>query len=176
MPMKASYLLLIGAGGIVIYSGVKGKGLGSAIRAVISGQSPATATSAHGITPAGYDTALEGSIPGTSGTRGFASNGIIAAAWVACGGPANTAVFASQVAQAESSGSATATSPNPDGGTNVGWFQLDTRGVGSGYSVAQLKNPILNTRITVKVTNGGIDWQEWSDPVVDSLPGGVYTP
>lgn len=42
MPLKPSYLLLVGAGAIVAYSGLKGKGIGAAFRSVISGQDPRT--------------------------------------------------------------------------------------------------------------------------------------
>src|SRR5580700_3533792 len=45
MPLKPSYLLMAGGGAIVAYSGFKGKGVGSAIRSVLSGQSPKSALS-----------------------------------------------------------------------------------------------------------------------------------
>lgn len=61
MPMKAGYLALIGAGAVVAYSGIKGKGIGSAFRATIQGNSPATAKTANRISgnpvgsyPGGY--------------------------------------------------------------------------------------------------------------------------
>jgi hypothetical protein len=55
------------------------------------------------------------------------------------------AQMAVAVILAESGGDPDVTSANPDGGTNVGLFQLDTpHGEGSGYSVAQLKNPQTN--------------------------------
>jgi hypothetical protein len=50
LPLKASYLALVGGGAIVAYSGIKGKGIGSAIRDVLSGQSPANAAKANQIT------------------------------------------------------------------------------------------------------------------------------
>jgi hypothetical protein len=40
LPLKPSYLLLTGAGAIVAYSGLKGKGIGAVARQIISGQSP----------------------------------------------------------------------------------------------------------------------------------------
>lgn len=49
MPLKPSYLLLVGGGAVVAYSGFKGKGLGSAVRDVITGQSPANAVKANQI-------------------------------------------------------------------------------------------------------------------------------
>jgi hypothetical protein len=95
--------------------------------------------------------------------------------WTQCGGPADTAAFAAKVAGAESGGRTAVTSSNPDGGTNVGLYQLDTKGVGSGYTVAQLQDPTTNTRITIMATNGGTDWREWGDPVTEAV-GYVYTP
>lgn len=43
MPVKPSYLILAGAGAIVAYSGLAGKGIGGAVRSVLGGQSPSTA-------------------------------------------------------------------------------------------------------------------------------------
>ena len=48
--------------------------------------------------------------------------------WVNAGGDPAKAPVAAAVGEAESSGSATAQSSNPDGGTNVGIWQLDTPG------------------------------------------------
>ena len=58
------------------------------------------------------------------------------------------AQMAVAVALAESGGDPDQTSSNPDGGTNVGLFQLDTPGgVGAGHTVSQLKAPALNAQI-----------------------------
>ena len=86
------------------------------------------------------------------------------ALWVSAGGNPATARNAVCHAMQESGGNSQATSNNPDGGTNVGLWQLDTRGVGAGYTVEQLKNPFLNARITVRATQGGYNWAEWSTP------------
>lgn len=83
--------------------------------------------------------------------------------WVNNGGSAATAPLAAAIAEAESSGNATVTSPNPDGGTNVGPWQLDTPGgKGAGYSVAQLQNPNTNARVAVLGSAGGTDWSAWA--------------
>jgi hypothetical protein len=87
----------------------------------------------------------------------------IVALWVKAGGPLSTAPMAVARAWSESTGRADVTSGNPDGGTNVGIWQLDTRGVGSGHSVAELQQPLTNAQITVKATNGGRDWGQWAD-------------
>lgn len=92
--------------------------------------------------------------------------------WMSQGGSAQTAFEAANVAMAESSGRADATSNNPDGGINVGLWQLDTKGVGSGYSIEQLKDPATNARVTVFGSANGTNWSEWADAVVQH---GVYT-
>jgi hypothetical protein len=87
----------------------------------------------------------------------------VIALWITQGGSIGTAPMALARAYSESSLGDTETSSNPDGGTNVGLYQLDTRGVGSGYTEAQLENPVTNTRITVDATQGGKDWSDWAD-------------
>jgi hypothetical protein len=77
----------------------------------------------------------------------------------------NDAITATAVALAESSGSTTITSKNPDGGVNVGLFQLDTpHGEGSGYTVAQLQDPALNAKVAYAawVADGKTFTKHWS--------------
>lgn len=87
----------------------------------------------------------------------------IIALWIKAGGPISTAPAALAHALAESSGRAEVTSANPDGGTNVGIWQIDTKGVGAGYSVSQLQNSLTNAKLAVKGSNGGRDWAQWPD-------------
>jgi Lysozyme like domain len=87
----------------------------------------------------------------------------LVALWIKAGGPLSTAPAAVARAWSESTGRAAVTSANPDGGTNVGLWQLDTRGVGAGHSVAELQQPLTNAQITVRATHGGRDWAEWAD-------------
>lgn len=82
--------------------------------------------------------------------------------WTASGGSSGKADLAAAIAQAESGGSATVTSSNPDGGTNVGLWQLDTKGKGAGHTVAQLQNPATNARLTVAGSSDGTDWSAWA--------------
>jgi hypothetical protein len=82
--------------------------------------------------------------------------------WTRNGGSALTAPVAAAIAMAESSGQSGVTSSNPDGGVNVGPWQLDTRGVGAGYSVAQLQNPNTNARLAVKGSDNGGNWSPWA--------------
>jgi hypothetical protein len=85
--------------------------------------------------------------------------------WLSAGGNIQTANLAAAHALAESSGRTWITSPNPDGGVNVGLWQLDTRGEGAGYTVAQLQDPTTNARLTVMKTSNGTNWSHWSaDP------------
>jgi Lysozyme like domain len=185
MPVKAGYLLLAGSGGAFVWSGLKGKSISSVFRQLAGGDSPTAASNANPISgvsaPSGTSgsTAVSGStatnLTGVPSGQGVYSQAGVAQLWTANGGPADTAAFAAKVAMAESGGSATVTSANPDGGTNVGIFQLDTKGVGAGYTVAQLQNANLNTRITIAATNGGVDWEEWGDPVTAAV-GYHYTP
>lgn len=167
-------MLVAGAGGVFLWSGLKGKKFTDTLRNVISGNNPASGGGVAGGSAAGAY---------TGGSAVYDSSSKLQALWVANGGPQNTAAFAAAVAEAESSGNATVTSTNPDGGINVGIFQLDTRGVGAGYSVQQLQNPNTNTRITIAATRGGTDWSDWGDPITaqvgyhyipgSPVPGGV---
>jgi hypothetical protein len=93
----------------------------------------------------------------------------LARLWVQCGGASSTAAFAAKVAMAESSGRADVTSRNPDGGTNVGLWQLDTRGVGVGHTIAELQDPVTNCRITILATGNGHNWTAWGDPVTAAV-------
>jgi hypothetical protein len=81
--------------------------------------------------------------------------------WIRNGGSRASAPIAAAIAEAESSGRSWVTSSNPDGGTNVGPWQLDTNGVGAGYSVEQLQDPALNARVAVKGSDDGKDWSDW---------------
>jgi hypothetical protein len=160
-------------GAVVAWSGVKGWTISQTFRSLLGGKTPAgtsepiTATISSAGTPATAD------VPAGSASY---TGSALQALWTSNGGSKDTAAMAEAVAMAESGGSATVTSGNPDGGTNVGIFQLDTKGVGSGYSVAQLQNANLNTRITVMATRNGRDWTDWGDPVTNALPGHQYTP
>ena len=160
---------LIGAGGLLVYAGIKGKSVPSLITGFIQGKPPAAAAG----TPGTSTTATLTPAPG--GSASYSSSSALQKLWTDNGGPQDTAAFAAAIAQAESGGSATVTSSNPDGGVNVGVFQLDTKGVGAGYTVAQLQDANLNAQITIMATNGGTNWSEWGDPVSAAV-GGHYTP
>lgn len=138
-----------------------------------TGQTPAV-TVAQKIEAQTVQTEVTG--PGAAGAApsvsGAYTTNTLGALWTSQGGSSSTAFEAANVAMAESSGNPSATSPNPDGGTNVGLWQLDTKGVGAGYTVAQLQDPATNCRITVMATANGTNWSQWADAVVQN---GVYT-
>lgn len=163
----------VGAGSLFLWAALQGKSVVGTLQTLIKGGSPGSAPSANAITApsSGYDIATN--IP--AGSASYSSSSAVQKLWTDNGGPTDTAAFAAAIAEAESGGSATVTSSNPDGGTNVGVFQLDTKGVGSGYSVAELQDANLNTQITIMATDGGTDWSEWGNPVSAAV-GYHYTP
>lgn len=81
--------------------------------------------------------------------------------WITNGGSKAVAPLAAAIAMAESSGRTDATSANPDGGVNVGLWQLDTKGKGAGHTVADLKDPATNAAVAVQGSNDGTDWSAW---------------
>ncbi len=99
-----------------------------------------------------------------SSPGGEYSSGQLQSLWVRAGGSESAKANAACHAVEESSGRSWVTSPNPDGGTNVGLWQLDTRGKGAGYTVAQLQDPLTNARATVAGTGDGADWSAWATP------------
>ena len=103
---------------------------------------------------------LLGTAP-AAGPGGRYTHAALEGLWRLGGGSAGTANTAAAIAQAESTGNPDATSPNPDGGTNVGLWQLDTKGVGSGFSVAQLSNALVNARVAVSGSGDGSNWSDW---------------
>jgi hypothetical protein len=164
---------------VFLYAAITGKSVLKSIQAVVQGRSPASTpvtSPISGTLPGGSAPAAGWSVAtGIPRGKGAYSQAGLAQLWTGNGGPADTADFAARVAIAESGGSATVTSPNPDGGTNVGVWQLDTRGVGAGYSVAELQDANLNTQLTIMATHGGTDWSQWGDPVTAAV-GYRYTP
>lgn len=81
--------------------------------------------------------------------------------WINAGGNPAMAPLAAAIAEAESGGQAAVTSQNPDGGTNVGPWQIDTRGVGNGFTVAQLSDPATNASLAVQGSSNGTNWADW---------------
>jgi hypothetical protein len=154
----------IGGGGLFLYAGVKDVSVLSAVTGLIEGKSPKTAASAGaglGETASVATATGSGSANPTAGTW---THGGLVNLWIMAGGSQASANNAACHAIQESSGNASVTSPNPNGGINVGLWQLDTEGVGAGNTVAQLQNPLTNARITVRATRDGQDWSQWATP------------
>jgi Lysozyme like domain len=165
MPIKGSYLAIAGAGGVLLWSGLRGKQWSDVVRQTIAGKQPTATTTAYPLitnvssSPSGSSNISGG---GGSSRRGTLNAAQIGALWIANGGNPAKVRVAVCIAQHESGGRTGVTSSNPDGGINVGLYQLDTRGKGAGFTVAQLSNPVINTRITVKATRNGVDWSAWA--------------
>jgi hypothetical protein len=89
------------------------------------------------------------------------------ALWISCGGDPKEANKAAAIAQAESGGNVLGPpSPNPDGGTNSGLWQLDTPGgKGAGHTVAQLQNPVTNCQVAIMGSTNGSNWSAWATAV-----------
>lgn len=159
MPKMSGIGIASTAGGILfIYGGIKGYSPLKAVQNIIQGKSGSLGQSASSLIGTG-GTNSPGAVSGGSASY----SGDVAKLWVSLGGDPSKASIAACIASHESGGNANATSANPDGGTNVGLFQLDTPGgKGAGYSVAQLKDPSLNTRVAIRASNNGRDWSAWS--------------
>jgi hypothetical protein len=152
------------AGSVFLYAGLKGKTVLGSVQAVISGKSPATGASAGQITGSGTTTISPSSeLPGGS-VGGTFTHADLMNLWTSNGGDPNAANNAACHAIQESSGEPAVTSSNPDGGTNVGLWQLDTKGKGAGYTVAQLQDPATNARVAIMGSANGSDWSAWATP------------
>lgn len=151
-------LALAAAGSLLAYSGVKGYSLPHALQAFVAGKPPSGPPQYPVTAVAPGSAAVNGPIPG----GGTFSSGQLQSLWILAGGNPARAAVAACIAGHESSGDAAAESPNPDGGINVGLWQLDTKGKGAGYTVAQLKDPLTNARAAVAGSGNGNDWSAWS--------------
>jgi len=163
------------AGSVLLYAGITGKSIPAALQLIIRGKSPAASPKQYPIASVVQD--IQSSAPGgpapvssaPSSTTPAVSGGTYTQAqaeqlWINNGGDRARAHNAGCHAMQESSGESWVTSSNPDGGINVGLWQLDTKGVGAGHTVAQLQNPDTNARLTIMGSRNGTDWSEWATP------------
>jgi Lysozyme like domain len=123
------------------------------------------AAQAGGVTPGtgqANPNAVGQAVAAGAGTGDTYDHAQLVALWQQAGGSSGTANNAACHALQESGGRPGVTSANPDGGTNVGLWQLDTKGVGSGYTIAQLQDPLTNARLTVMHTGNGTNWSQWA--------------
>ena len=170
MAVNGPALGAVAAGIVAVYAGIKGYSIPATLQDVITGKSPLKQTPLHpiatpGAAPATTSTSTSVQDLPVSSIDGNYSASQLESLWIMAGGSRASAPNAACHGMQESSGSPIAQSANPDGGTNVGLWQLDTPGgVGAGYSIAQLENPLTNARITVAATRDGADWSNWSTP------------
>jgi hypothetical protein len=160
---KMTGIVAVGIGSLFVYAGIRGFSILKAAQNVIRGSPPQSGQSASLLTttPAQSST---GPAPGIGGHSGAWSHGALMQLWIMNGGNPSAANNAACHAIQESSGNPVVTSSNPDGGTNVGLWQLDTKGKGAGYTIGQLQDPNTNARITIRATGNGRDWSAWATP------------
>lgn len=153
-------------GTVFLWAGIKGYSIPETLQDVITGKSPLKQSQATGVTSdvAGSSSGVAGVSTSALPSSGTYTSAQLQALWQQAGGSAPTAQNAACHGMQESGGNPAVTSSNPDGGTNVGLWQLDTKGVGAGYSVEELQNALNNARITVFATKNGTDWSQWSTP------------
>lgn len=152
----------IAAGSLFTYAGIKGYSVPHALQALVQGSKPGTGGVANPITGTQVADATlpQGSIPHKGQQLSAAQ---VRALWIMAGGNPAAADTAVCIASHESGFNASVTSGNPDGGTNVGLWQLDTPGgKGAGYSVAQLQDPLTNARVAIRGSSNGGDWSAWA--------------
>ena len=161
------------AGAVLLWSGIKGASVTSSLRSVLSGTKPTgtnvnqvgspSATAGNGLVGTSGGSLITGVSPAAPALGQGYTTAQVESIWVMGGGSPSKAATAACIAAHESGGVPTVTSSNPDGGTNVGLWQLDTPGgKGAGYSVAQLQNALTNARVAVKASADGTDWSAWA--------------
>jgi hypothetical protein len=149
---------------VFIYGGVKGYSPIKAFENIITGKNPnENQANTSLVNASGGGTSTTGIGTGTT-PGGTYNHSQLMALWQQAGGSASSANNAACHAMQESSGNSKATSANPDGGQNIGLWQLDTKGVGAGHTVAELMDPLSNAQITVAYTKDGADWGAWATP------------
>ncbi len=167
MPRRIDGLSLTVAaiGGLLIYAGIKGYSVPHALQSFVQGKVPAGAAQlpiTGSISSSSSSSSSGPAAPAPASGAGY-SNAQVQQIWIMAGGdPARAAKAGCISAHEDASGDPSITSPNPDGGTNVGLWQIDTRGVGAGYTVAQLQNPVTNARLAIQGSNNGTDWSQWA--------------
>jgi len=145
------------AGSVSLYAGLKGYSLPHALQSLVQGKAPTVL--------ANQITGSAGGSPAPPPPGGSYSHSQLMGLWRLAGGSAASAQNAACHAIQESGGNPLVTSRNPDGGTNVGLWQLDTPGgKGAGYSVADLQDPVTNARAAVAGSSDGTDWTAWATP------------
>lgn len=165
MPMKMDGpgIAAVAVGIVFVWGGVKGYSPIKAFENIITGKNPnENQSSASLVNTAG--SSGSGNAPAYTGPSQTYTHATLMLLWQQAGGSAASANNAACHGMQESSGKSDAQSPNPDGGINYGIWQLDTKGVGAGHTVAELMDPLSNAKITVAYTNDGANWGAWATP------------
>jgi hypothetical protein len=76
--------------------------------------------------------------------------------WESAGGSASTAFTAAEIAEAESSGRASATNYNTNGTVDRGLWQVN-----SIWGALSTYDPMANARAAVQISHDGRDWTPW---------------
>jgi hypothetical protein len=169
--IRVGPLIAVSGGVILLWSAITGRKWSSVLQSTIKGQNPTKVNPTNQITPlpvtgtgAGAPGLTSGPLPGARAPSGAVLSGSqIRALWISAGGNPFRADVAVCIAQHESGGRVAVTSGNPDGGTNVGLWQLDTPGgKGAGHTIAQLQNPLTNAIVAIRGSSNGTDWSAWA--------------
>jgi hypothetical protein len=162
MPSKLDGfgIAAVGVGIVFVYGGIKGYSPIKAFENMITGKNPNENQTSTSLVNANGSSAT-GNATSSGGTYNHTT---LMALWQQAGGSSASANNAACHAMQESGGNSSATSSNPDGGQNIGLWQLDTKGVGAGHTVAEMLDPLTNAQITVAYTNDGANWAAWATP------------
>ena len=155
---------LMGGGLLFLWSGYHGAHITGSLRDLLAGKQPPGGSGdlAVGMPSAGQGGSGMGITSGGGPSLGTYNRAQLEQLWTGNGGDPSRAAVAACIATHESGGQASVTSANPDGGVNVGLWQLDTKGKGAGYTVAQLQDPNTNARVAIMGSANGTDWSAWA--------------
>jgi hypothetical protein len=161
MAVNVGALAALGTGVVLTWSAIQNQKITVTLQDIVSGKKPQPGPMSSGAGTGGGSGSTP-VLPTPSGS-GFYSNAGLRALWIAAGGNPAKAAVAACIAQHESSGNPEVTSSNPDGGTNVGLWQLDTPGgKGAGFTVSQLQHALLNAHVAIRGSSNGTDWSAWA--------------
>jgi len=157
--LNGTALVAIGAGSVLLYSGITGKSVLRAFQTVIQGGNPASLGKSNPI--AGSDapaaTASGGAATGAVGkTFGNYNHAALEQIWVQNGGDRSKADIAAAVAQAESGGNPGASNKNSDGSIDRGLWQIN-----SVHGSLSVFDPAANARAAIKISSNGTNWSPW---------------
>lgn len=120
----------------------------------------------------GYAPGVGGALQGQANGHGQTlSPKEVGQAMIAGGFPKNQAIIAKGIAitTAESGRNwgASENSSNPDGGTNYGGWQIDSK---NGISESCGQDPVCSSRFANRLSHGGTSWADWATSSSDPTP------